>query len=240
MLSHPIYFNICDSYCFNLCAHFFVQLAFATWTLSTHSMLPWGGSRKGRGGDCTKSGDDFGLILHRPRKQMVEAPPRKGRGIAGVVSSSSFLYKCGSLWWPLLCLRGYYLLFLSFMPLRSNWPCLLSICVCVRVCVCVCVYVSCSVMSNLWDSMDWAHEAPLSMGFSRRESWSGLPFPPPGDLPNPGIEPLSLMSLALAGGFFTASTTWEALRTWLCLSCCRYTERRISYMRMHACSRGYR
>ena len=47
--------------------------------------VPWGGSRKGRGGDCTKSGDDFGLILHRPRKQMVEAPARKGRGIAGVV-----------------------------------------------------------------------------------------------------------------------------------------------------------
>ena len=154
MLSHPIYFNICDSYCFNLCAHFFVQLAFATWTLSTHSMLPWGGSRKGRGGDCTKSGDDFGLILHRPRKQMVEAPPRKGRGIAGVVSSSSFLYKCGSVWWPLLCLRGYYLLFLSFMPLRSNWPCLLSICVCVRVCVCVCVCMlaarSCPIFETPW------------------------------------------------------------------------------------------
>ena len=34
-----------------------------------------------------------------------------------------------------------------------------------------------------------AHEAPLSMGFSRQEYWSGLPFPSPGDLPNPGIEP---------------------------------------------------
>ncbi|MGT9536967.1 hypothetical protein ACVWBC_15400, partial [Enterococcus faecalis] len=38
----------------------------------------------------------------------------------------------------------------------------------------------------------------------------GLPFPPPGNLPNPGIEPVSLMSPALAGGFFTTSTTWEA------------------------------
>ena len=35
-----------------------------------------------------------------------------------------------------------------------------------------------------------AHQAPLSMGFSRQEYWSGLPFPPPGDLPNPGIEPM--------------------------------------------------
>ena len=48
-------------------------------------------------------------------------------------------------------------------------------------------------------------------GFSRQEYWSGMPCPPPGDLPNPGIEPTSLMSPALAGGFFTTSATWEAL-----------------------------
>ena len=50
-----------------------------------------------------------------------------------------------------------------------------------------------------------AHQAPLSMGFSKQEHWSGLPFPPPGDLPNPGIEPASLASPALAGGFFTTA-----------------------------------
>ena len=44
-----------------------------------------------------------------------------------------------------------------------------------------------------------AHPAPLSMGFSRQEYWSGLPCPPPGDLPDPGIEPASP---SLAGGFF--------------------------------------
>ena len=49
------------------------------------------------------------------------------------------------------------------------------------------------------------------MGFSRQEFWSGLPFPPPGDLPDPGIEPTSLMSPALTGRFFTSSATWEAL-----------------------------
>jgi len=48
------------------------------------------------------------------------------------------------------------------------------------------------------------------MGFSRQEYWSGLPCPPPGDLPNPGIEPMSLMSPALADMFFTISATWEA------------------------------
>ena len=51
-----------------------------------------------------------------------------------------------------------------------------------------------------------ARQAPLSVGFSRPEYWSGLLFPPPGDLPNPRIEPTSL---ALAGGFFTPSAAWE-------------------------------
>ena len=48
-----------------------------------------------------------------------------------------------------------------------------------------------------------ACQAPLSLEFSRQEYWSGLPFPTPGDLPNPGIKPASLASPALAGGFFT-------------------------------------
>ena len=55
-----------------------------------------------------------------------------------------------------------------------------------------------------------AHQVPLSMGFSRQEHWSGMPFPPPGELPDPGVEPRSLTSPALAGGFFTPSTGWEA------------------------------
>ena len=45
-----------------------------------------------------------------------------------------------------------------------------------------------------------AHQAPLCMNFSQKKYWSGLPFPPPGDLPDPGIKPTSP---ALAGGFFT-------------------------------------
>ena len=60
-----------------------------------------------------------------------------------------------------------------------------------------------------------ARQAPLSMGFSRQEYWSELPWAPPGDLPNPGIEPMSLMSPAMAGGFFTTSSTWEAHWYWL-------------------------
>ena len=64
-----------------------------------------------------------------------------------------------------------------------------------------------------------ARQAPVSMGFSRQDYWSGLPFPSPGDPPNPGMEPTSLLSPSSAGGFFTASTTWEALLIpkWHCL-----------------------
>ena len=56
-----------------------------------------------------------------------------------------------------------------------------------------------------------ACQAPLFMEFSRQESVSGLPRPPPGCLPDPGTEPTSLQSPALAGAFFTTSPTWEAL-----------------------------
>ena len=54
-------------------------------------------------------------------------------------------------------------------------------------------------------SMDCGLQAPLSVQLSRQEYWSGLPCRPPGDLPDPGIEPSSLTSPALAGGFSTTS-----------------------------------
>ena len=60
-----------------------------------------------------------------------------------------------------------------------------------------------------------ARQAPLSTGFSRKEYWSGLPFPPPGDLPEPGIKPTSLMFPSLACGFFTTSATWKAQNTYI-------------------------
>ena len=62
--------------------------------------------------------------------------------------------------------------------------------------------------ATLWNV---ACRASLSLGSSKQEYWSGLPFPPPGDLPDPGIKPTSLMSPVLACGFFTTSATWEAL-----------------------------
>ena len=57
-----------------------------------------------------------------------------------------------------------------------------------------------------------ARQDARSLGFSRQECWSGLPCPPLGDLPYPGIKPVSLTSHALAGGFFTTGATWEDVK----------------------------
>ena len=67
-----------------------------------------------------------------------------------------------------------------------------------------------SVVSDSATPWTGAHQAPLSMGFPRQEYWSGLPCPSPGDLPDPGIEPVSLMTLALADMLLTTSATWQA------------------------------
>ena len=78
------------------------------------------------------------------------------------------------------------------------------------ICACACML---SRFSHVWlSAILWvvARQAPLSKGFSRQVYWSWLLCSPPGDLPNRGIEPESLMSpAALAGGFFTTSATWE-------------------------------
>ena len=108
---------------------------------------------------------------------------------------------------------------ISFFLWLSSTPFCVCVCTCIYVCVCVYVHAkslqSCPTLCN---PMDYSPQAPLSMGFSRQEYWSGLPCPPPGDLPDPGIKPISLMFPALSGRFFTASAAWEALesRTIIC------------------------
>ena len=82
-----------------------------------------------------------------------------------------------------------------------------------RFCISGLLLFSCPVMSDSATLWTVAHQASLSMGFPRQEiHWNELPFPSPGDLPDPGIETVSLTSLALAlaGRFFTTSATWEA------------------------------
>ena len=97
--------------------------------------------------------------------------------------------------------------FLSFI--LSNFVffcCYLTILI---LCVCVLSHFSCfRLFVTRWTV---AHQAPLSMRFSRQEYWSGLPCPPPRDLPDPGIIPMSLTSPELAGRFFITGTTWEVL-----------------------------
>ena len=84
------------------------------------------------------------------------------------------------------------------LPL-DNHKSLCCICESVSVsCVCVCVCVSCSVVSDSVTLLTVACQSSLSVEFSRQEYWSGLPFPSPGDLPDPGIEP---RSPALQAGF---------------------------------------
>ena len=73
-------------------------------------------------------------------------------------------------------------------------------------CMCICV----PSWPTLCYPTDCSCQAPLPMEFSRQEYWSGLPFPTPGNLPDPGIEPTSLASPALASGFFTCAPPGKA------------------------------
>ena len=85
-------------------------------------------------------------------------------------------------------------------------------CVCVCVCVCACACTRAQLLSHVQffvTPSTVAHQAPMFWQFSRQEYWSGLPFPTPGDLPNPGIEPVLFAPSALAGGFFTTEPPWK-------------------------------
>ena len=75
-------------------------------------------------------------------------------------------------------------------------------------CVCVCILSRVRLLVTPWTV---ACQARLSMEFSRKEYWSGFPFPSPGDLTHPGIKHTSLVSLALAGRFFTTAPPGKAI-----------------------------
>ena len=92
-------------------------------------------------------------------------------------------------------------------------------CVCVPSCLTPC------------DPMDYCLPGPCPWDFSRQEYWSGLPFPAPGDIHDPGIEPVSLESPALAGGFFTAGPKSQKLTsTCKCLSLLFHLPRKLFHL----------
>ena len=94
---------------------------------------------------------------------------------------------------------------LYWWPFQAFVKSLTSVILCVPVCMLSC-FSHVWLFATLWTV---AHQAPLSMGLSRQEYWNGLPCPPPVDLPNPGVEPISLTSPVLASRFFTTGSTWE-------------------------------
>ena len=136
-----------------------------------------------------------GQMARAQRRGKLQGPGEEGwTGVSSTPTQECRLLALPSPKPPLHSLPGLGSLAKGWGP-RTQSVCVLSRFSCVRLC------------ATLWTT---AHQAPLSMGFSRQEYWSGLPCPPPGDLPDSGIEPRSLMSPALAGGFLTASATWEA------------------------------
>ena len=87
-----------------------------------------------------------------------------------------------------------------------------NVCVCACVCVCVCVCAhACSIISIFVTPWTVAHQAPLSMEFSRIDNSNVLSFALSGDLCDLGFEPMSNVSPAMAGRFFTSQATREAL-----------------------------
>ena len=88
----------------------------------------------------------------------------------------------------------------SYGVCHSHWEAKVAVCILSR-------FSRVRLFATLWTV---TCQASLSLGFSRQEHWNGLTFLSPGDLPNSGIEPESLISPALAGEFFTNNTSWEA------------------------------
>ena len=108
-----------------------------------------------------------------------------------ICSTESGLAKIGPVW-KSVCTS----------PWVRFFSCYLCVCVCVCVCVSVCLCVCAQSCPTLCKPMACSPPGSLSTGFPRQEYWSGLSFPPPGDLLNPQVELESLASPALAGRFF--------------------------------------
>ena len=102
---------------------------------------------------------------------------------------------------------GFSFFFICESAFHSN-RCIVASCVCVCTQSLSCVYFA--------TTRTVAHQAPMSMGLFRQEYWSELPFPPPGDLPHPGVEPMFPVAPTLAGGFSTTEPPGKPLAVSYC------------------------
>ena len=90
------------------------------------------------------------------------------------------------------------------------------VCMCIHIHACMCVLLLSHVRLFV---TPWtvARQAPQSTGLSWQEYWSELPFPPPGDLPDPRTEPVAPVAPVLAGGFFTTEPSGKPIHIYICL-----------------------
>ena len=108
-----------------------------------------------------------------------------------------------------------------------GWVIFLWVCVCVCVCVCVYIHTRAHVCMILWDPMCYSSPDSSVYGIFQARILKWVAVSSCRDLPDSGIEPGSLMSPALAGGFFTTSTTWEALCVCVCVCVCVCARARV-------------
>ena len=114
---------------------------------------------------------------------------------------------------------------------KIKWKNIYSICLaCVHVFSCVQLFVTPRTI------LYTVRQAPLSMGFSRQEYWSGLPFPTLGDLPDPGMKPVFLVSPKLAGGLFTTESPGKPhILSYICTTAWSWlqSKEKIGWKKLH-------
>ena len=180
----------CEEYFWNACMLSRVQLSATPWTVTHQAPLSMGFSRQ-----------EYWSGFPFPTPASLTWVLNTGKEVKGVKQCWNYIMKTFIRQWAIL------LDSISFKDYDGILGCYNKrhMCACMLSCF-SCVWL----FEKLWTI---AHQANLSMGFLRQEYWSGLPFPPPGDLPNPGIQPMTLTLPTLACEFFTTGKPMKILLT---------------------------
>ena len=170
---------------------------------------------------CTPTCDSvFNLPLHLERVHVNGPVPnetRTGNSPVRLAESILMVVVSGKNRWSVSILQSSPMIFFLFLNPASGELAILSLGIYLnklKTSVHTKSYVC--ILSHVWlFGTPWtiARQVPLSMGFPRQDYWSGLPFPTPGDLPNPRTEPISLVSPALAGEFLTTASSGKPTKT---------------------------